>query len=175
MAMHSRESGFTLVELLIVVSIIGVLGATSMAIYRSARVRADESSAIATLQSITQAQFAYAQLCGKNRYAPSLVALTTPMPTTSQPFLSPDFGMDPLMKSGYGFTLGGTIVTDTTRTCTDDTPLETYQVTADPQRPGLSGNRYFATNTDRVLYEDTETFTGNMPESGAPPHGTELK
>ena len=174
MAIH-RQSGFTLVELLIVLSIVGLLGATSMAIYRSARVRADETSAIATLQAITQAQFAYAQLCGKSRYAPSLVALTTPMPTTSQAFLSPDFGMDPLVKSGYTFTLGGTIVTDTTRTCTDATPLETYQVTADPERPGLSGNRYFATNTDRVLYEDTETFTGNMPESGAPPHGTEMK
>ena len=175
MAIHRRQSGFTLVELLIVISIVGLLGATSMAIYRHARVRADETSAIATLQAITQAQFAYAQLCGKSRYAPSLVALTTPMPTTSQPFLSPDFGMDPLVKSGYIFTLGGTIVSDTTRTCTDATPLETYEVTADPERPGLSGNRYFATNTDRVLYEDTETFTGNMPESGAPPHGTEMK
>ena len=175
MAIH-RQSGFTLVELLIVLSIIGLLGATSMAIYRSARVRADETAAIAAMQAITHAQFAYAELCGKSKYAPSLVALTTPMPTTSQPFLSPDFGMDPLVKSGYTFTLGGTIVPDAAlRTCTDATPLETYQVTADPERPGLSGTRYFATNTDRVLYEDTETFTGNMPESGPPPHGTEMK
>ena len=176
MAIHSRQSGFTLVELLIVLSIVGLLGATSMAIYRNARVRADETAAIATLQAITQAQFGYAQLCGKGRYAPSLVALTTPMPTTSQPFLSPDLGVDPLVKSGYTFTLGGTLVADAAlRTCTDATPLETYQVTADPERPGLSGTRYFATNTDRVLYEDTETFTGTMPESGAPPHGTEMK
>lgn len=176
MAIHSRQAGFTLVELLIVLSIVGLLAATSMAIYRNARVRAGESAAIATLQAITQAQFAYAQLCGKSRYAPSLAALTTPMPTTSQPFLSPDFGVDPLVKSGYTFTLGGTVVTDAAlRTCTDATPLETYQVTADPEKPGLSGVRYFATNTDRALYEDTETFTGNMPESGAPPHGTEMK
>jgi len=175
MAIHSRQSGFTLVELLIVVSIIGVLGATSMAIYRSARVRGNETVAVATLQGITQAQFTYAQLCGNQRYAPSLAALATPMPTTSQPFLSPDLGVDPLVKSGYTFTLGGTVVTDTGRTCTDATPVETYQVTADPERPGLSGSRYFATNTDRVLYEDTETFTGNMPESGPPPHGTEMK
>jgi hypothetical protein len=25
------------------------------------------------------------------------------------------------------------------------------------------------------LYEDAETFTGNMPESGPPAHGTEMK
>jgi type IV pilus assembly protein PilA len=167
--------GFTLVELLIVLAIVGLLAATSMAIYRSSRVRAGETTAVATLQAITQAQFAYAQLCGKERYAPSLAALTVPMPTSGQGFLSPDFGMDPLVKSGYRFTMGGTEVTDAGQTCTGATPLETYQVTADPERPGLSGIRYFGTNTDRVLYEDAETFTGNMPESGAPNHGAEMK
>jgi hypothetical protein len=49
-------------------------------------------------------------------------------------------------------------------------------VTAEPVRPGLSGNRFFATNTDRVLYEDAEkTFAADMPEKGAPSHGAELK
>jgi prepilin-type N-terminal cleavage/methylation domain-containing protein len=174
-AIHRRQSGFTLIELLIVLSIIGILGATSMAIYRNARVRGGETVAVATLQSITQAQFAFAQLCGNQRYAPSLAALTVPMPTTGQAFLSPDLGVDPLVKSGYRFTLGGTALTDTGLTCTGVTPVETYRVTADPERPGLSGVRYFATNTDRVLYEDVETFSPNMPESGPPPHGTEMK
>jgi prepilin-type N-terminal cleavage/methylation domain-containing protein len=170
-----RQSGFTLVELLIVLAIVGLLAATSMAIYRSARIRGGETTAIATLHAVTQAQFAYAQLCGNQRYAPTLAALATPMPSTNQPFLSPDFGFDPLVKGGYRFTLGGTEVTDAGQTCNGATPLQGFALTADPDRPGLSGIRYFATNTDRVLYEDSETFTGNMPETGAPPHGTEMK
>ena len=169
-------AGFTLIELLIVVAIVGVLASVSMALYRNARVRAGESAAIATLDAINQAQFAFAQLCGNQRYAPSLAALATAMPSTGQPFVSPDLGVDPLVKSGYQFTLAGTLVTDAGQTCTGITPVESYKLTADPSRPGLSGNRFFATNTDRVVYEDVEkTFATDMPEKGAPSHGAEMK
>src|SRR5690349_5349192 len=168
--------GFTLVELLIVVSIIGILLSVAMAIYRSARIRAGEASAITTLHAVNQAQFEFAQLCGNQRFAPTLVSLTTPMPSTGHGFLSPDMGADPLVKSGYQFTLAGTAVTDTGLTCMGGTPLESYQVTADPTSPGISGNRFFATNTDRVVYEDVEkTFAPDMPERGAPSHGVEMK
>ena len=170
------RAGFTLIELLIVIAIVGVLASISMALYRSARVRAGETTAVATLQAINQAQFAFSQACGNQRYAPSLASLTTPMPTTGQAFTSPDLGVDPLVKSGYQFTMAGTAVTDEGLTCTGGTPVESYQVTADPVRPGLSGVRYFATNTERVLYVDaTKTFAPDMPETGPPPHGAEMK
>jgi prepilin-type N-terminal cleavage/methylation domain-containing protein len=169
------DSGFTLIELLIVIAIVGVLASMSMALYRSARVRGGEASAVAALQAITQAQFAFAQACGNQRYAPTLASLATPMPTTGLGFLSTDLAADPLVKSGYTFVMAGTVVTDGGLTCTGLNPVVTYQVTADPERPGLSGIRYFATNTDRVVYEDEATFTANMPETGAPGHGKEVK
>jgi type IV pilus assembly protein PilA len=174
--LRTDPHGFTLIELLIVVAIVGILASVSMALYRSSRIRAGETTAVATLHAINQAQFAYAQLCGNQRFAPSLAALAAPMPSTGQPFVSPDLGMDPLVKSGYQFTMAGTAVTDSGLTCTGLTPVESYQVTADPERPGLSGVRFFATNTDRVVYADAEkTFAADMPEKGAPTHGAEMK
>jgi prepilin-type N-terminal cleavage/methylation domain-containing protein len=171
----SDDSGFTLIELLIVIAIVGILASISMALYRSARVRGGEASAISTLHAITQAQFAFAQACGNQQYAPTLASLATPMPTSGQGFLSTDLGADPLVKTGYIFVMTGTVVTDAGLTCTGLNPVATYQVTADPERPGLSGNRAFGTNTDRVVYEDLATFTANMPETGAPGHGKEVK
>jgi len=171
----TRAAGFTLIELLIVMSIIGILGSVAMVGYRGARVRGAEASTVAALQAITQAQFAFAQACGNQRYAPNLASLGKRMPTTGQGFLSPDLAVDPLTKSGYTFLMSGTVVTDDGLTCTGDLPVLTYQVTADPVRPGVTGFRYFGTNTDRVLYEDAATFTANMPETGAPGHGREAK
>jgi prepilin-type N-terminal cleavage/methylation domain-containing protein len=171
----TTADGFTLVELLIVIAIIGMLASIGMAAHRHARVRGGEASAIASLGSINQAQFAFAQACGKQRFAPTLAALGTPMPATGQGFLSPDMAADPLTKSGYQFTMAGTVTGDGSLSCVGVAGVEGYQATADPMTPGVTGSRFFATNTDRVLYEDQVTFTGNMPEAGAPGHGVELK
>ena len=176
-ARHGNASaGFTLIELLIVLAIIGIVAAAAMVGYRSARVRGNETAALASLHSINRAQFAFSQTCGNLRFSPTLVGLGIPMPTTGQAFLSPDMtGADPLIKSGYQITLKGTEVTDVGQTCNGLTPVASYQMTADPMNPEVSGIRYFGTNTDRVVYEDAAPFTGNMPETGAPGHGAEVK
>jgi prepilin-type N-terminal cleavage/methylation domain-containing protein len=174
-----RDSrGFTLIELLIVLAIVGVLLSIAMAGYSAARVRGHEATAVSTLDSINKAQFAYAQTCGNQRYAPTLVSLGLPVPGSGAPFLSPDLAQpDPLMKSGYFIRMAGTepVDEDTRRGCTDATPVPAYQVTADPVNPGVSGNRYFGTNLERVIFEDQATFMGNMPETGPPAHGREIK
>ena len=168
--------GFTLIELLIVVAIVGILASISMAVYRHARVRGAEVAVIAALTAINQAQFAFAQACGNQRYAPTLVSLGMVMPSTGHAFLSPDLTVsDPLVQGGYQYVMTGTEGTDSGLTCTQQTPLASYQITADPIRPGLSGTRWYATNTDRVVFEDTVSFVGNMPETGDPSHGTQIK
>jgi prepilin-type N-terminal cleavage/methylation domain-containing protein len=167
--------GFTLVELLIVISIVGVLAAIAMAAYRHARVSGSEAATIAGLAAINQAQFTFAQTCGSQRYSPTLAGLGVPAPTTGQAFLSADMTADPLIKSGYQYVMSGTVVPDAPQTCNGLAPVSTYKVTADPTMPGIAGIRFFATNTDRVVFADTATFTADMPETGAPGHGTEVK
>jgi prepilin-type N-terminal cleavage/methylation domain-containing protein len=171
-----NQRGFTLVELLVVIIIVAVLLAISVVLYRGARVRGGESAAIATLDTINQAQFAFMQTCGNQRYAPTLASLGTPMPRGGSPFLSPDLTTGEIVvKGGYSFQMSGTPVTDDSRTCTDVTPVVSYQVTADPIVAGLTGSRYFGTNTERVIYEGLETFLGKMPETGAPEGGREIE
>jgi prepilin-type N-terminal cleavage/methylation domain-containing protein len=169
----AASSGFTLVELIIVVAIVGILASISMGIYLHARVQGNEASAVATLVAVNQGQFAFAQACGNQHYAATLAGLAIPMPSTGSAFLSPDLTMEPLLKSGYQFAMGGTPLNLEYKSCTGEALLEHYFVTADPLHAGLSGVRFFGTNGDRVVFADAATFVGTMPETGPPPHGTE--
>jgi prepilin-type N-terminal cleavage/methylation domain-containing protein len=172
-----RDSrGFTLIELLLVVLIIGILLTISVANYRQARLRGAETAAIGALSAINRAQFAYMQTCGHQKFAPSLTVLGKPNPATSEAYLSPDLtASDEVLKSGYRILMEGTEVEAPMVTCTGDTPLESYHATADPLVPGSTGRRFFGTNVDRVIYEHQESFTGNMPDSGAPKVGQEIR
>ena len=172
-----RDSrGFTLIELLLVVLIVGILLAFAVANYQQARIRGAETSAIGALSAINRAQFAYKQTCGNQKFAPSLTALGKPNPATSEAYLSPDLTeSDEVVKSGYRIFMEGTEVEEPVPTCTGDTPLESYHATADPVSPGHSGRRFFATNVDLVIYEHQESFSGKMPDRGAPDIGQEVR
>ena len=183
--------GFTLVELLIVIAVVSILFAIAAPWVLSARRTAHETSAIHSLDAINEAQVAYKEHCGRGQYAVSLTGLGMPMPTTGQAFLSPDLtSADEIVKSGYRIVM--------TRDVPSAAPLEgdsagehpefadrqgcngagtwpIYVVTADPIQPGVTGGRFFGTNTDRVIYESAETLVGKMPPKGAPAGAAELR
>lgn len=171
-----RDSrGFTLVELLLVIAIIGILATISIANYQYARLRGSETAAVGALSAINKAQFAYMQTCGRQKFAPSLTSLGKPNPGSNSPFLSPDLtAADQVEKSGYRIQMSGTQVLEPIQTCTGDTPVESYQITADPVVENTTGKRYYGTNITLVIYESAETLTGKMPETGVPPLGQEI-
>ena len=170
------DSGFTLIELLVVMAIVALLASMAMFGYRHARIRSAEASAVATLTTINRGQFMFMQSCGRNRYAPTLLTLASPAPGDAHGFISADLGVpEGLQKSGYWFQMTGTAATEGEQTCTGAVPLDRYRLTADPLNPGLSGSHFYGTNTDRIIYEDLASFANDMPESGPPGHGTEIK
>lgn len=172
-----RDSrGFTLVELVVVMAIIAILVSISVPVYFQSRMRANEASATSTLNVVNNAQHAFAQTCGRQRFAPTFVVLGKPVPGQSDPFLSADLAVaEQFLKSGYLFRMGGTPAADGTPCCTGDIPTDGYQVTADPTNPGTTGGRFFGTNTTVVLFAHTESLFERMPETGNPELGSEIR
>jgi type IV pilus assembly protein PilE len=174
----AAERGFTLIELMIVLAIIGVLLAIAFNQYRGMQARGNDASATASMRSIAAAQWQFALTCGNMKYASTLPALGQPVPSTGHAFLSPDLtsSAEPFEKSGYKFQMTAKPVESGTPACNGTVPADGYAVTADPINPMVTGTHFYGLNADRVIYvDDEQTFTGNLPESGPPRHGGEVK
>jgi len=140
-----QPNGFTLMELLIVISIILILMLMAIPTMGNMKKHANETSAIQSLHAISMAEIQYESTYPANGYACTLAALGgdpnsgAPSPAAAQ-MLQGDLASG--FKSGYIFTIG-----NCTKVSINGTDRITgYTVTAVPQTVGKSGDRGFCSD-----------------------------
>jgi type II secretory pathway pseudopilin PulG len=176
--MRDNEAGFTLIDLIFVIAIIGVVCAIAVPALLRARMTAQASSAIADMRILNSSQLSYAITCGSGFYAPDMPTLGVPPPASSIGFLSADLASAvTVLKSGYNITMEGTPVAAAPAGCSGlgaGQGAPAYKAGADMVTPAPV-QRFFATNAQGVIYEDTASMYAAMPESGVPGTGVPIQ
>lgn len=147
-----KQAGFSLIELLIVVTIILVLAAMALPNFFRSKMSANEASAVASLRTVNTAQTTYAITYPTVGYADELTKLAEP---TSGSVSANNAGLidwvlgcaaQPCEKSGYMLSIINA----------QGTPVTGYDIIATPKVQGQSGIRTFCSNqVPTVKYDPT--------------------
>lgn len=148
--MRSKQAGFSLIELLIVVAVILVIAAIAIPNLLRSRMAANEASAVASVRSINTSQVVYQSTYGPG-FAPNLLDLSdggTPancvspaLPTSTSSCLI-DSVLATGIKAGYRFTYGP---------ISGGAAVTSYTVNGDPLTTGGSGQRHFFSDDTLVI------------------------
>ena len=125
----TRENGFSLIEILIVITLIGIIAAIAIPVTTNSQIAANESSAISSVRTLTTGEFTYLTTVGNFQYG-ALADL--------QGADIVDSRLGSGTKQGYNFVVvpnGSTMFT----------------VNANPVLPGTSGRNYFYADATGVI------------------------
>lgn len=124
-----KRAGFTLVEIMIVVAIIALLAAIAIPNLLRARLNANESAAIAAMQTLSTAAQSYRSA------NPTYPAVLTNLSSATPPYIDSVLGSG--AKQGYNFALTGL--------------TNAFTATASPSTVGTTGSRYFFVDESGVV------------------------
>lgn len=138
------DSGFSLVELLIVVAIILIIAAIAIPNLLRARISANESSAAASMRSISTAELTYRLANPTIGYA-DLPTLGGPVNCVSSPVTACmiDSVLSTGSKSGYTFVA--------TPSSTGGGVMDQYLITSVPQTLNVTGTKGYCVIEDHVI------------------------
>ncbi|MGH9374198.1 MAG: prepilin-type N-terminal cleavage/methylation domain-containing protein [Vicinamibacterales bacterium] len=174
-----NQDGFTLIDMLFVVALIGLLSTLAIPGLMRARNAAQSASALGTIRLVNSAQLSYAITCGLGFYSPDFPTLTVKPPHATEAFLAADLATGPtFLKSGYNFSMAGTPQPGAPASCNGlaaGAAAPAYALIADQLDATPTKGRFFGTNADGAIYEDTSSLAATMPEAGAPPQGEPIK
>jgi type IV pilus assembly protein PilA len=140
---RTHEQGFSLIELLIVVAIIGIIAAIAIPNLLASRKAANEASAISALRTLSSAEMTYRETYGSGATYASLAGLRTVNLIDS---VLADATTVATPKSGfvYQITLSA---------------ADTFYVVGAAPASTMTGGRRFSTDTPGVIYYDTTSLT----------------
>jgi prepilin-type N-terminal cleavage/methylation domain-containing protein len=134
-----KRKGFTLVEIMIVVAIIALLAAIAIPNLLRARLNANESAAIAAMQTLVSSATSFR--AANPQYPTNLGCLTAVAP----PYIDTQLGCAnaTCLKQGYNFALVGA--------------TNSFTATAQPENTGITGVRSFFVDSSGVIRYCTGT------------------
>jgi prepilin-type N-terminal cleavage/methylation domain-containing protein len=156
---NSKEKGFSLIELLIVVAIILIIAAIAIPNLLRSKMAANEASSVATLRTYNTSIVAYETTYGS---APTtnlseLGPSTTPSSTAAD-LVDNLIGVAVPSKSGYTFTY-------TPGTAAANGSVYSYTIIANPTSPNVTGQRTFFTDQSGVIRQRTNGTTATATDT----------
>lgn len=147
--MRNQQKGFSLIELLLVVSIILIVSAIAVPNFLRSRMRANEASAVASVRAITTAAMTYSITYPDLNFPATLAVLGSATPCTGSSASSAgacliDEVLASGTKSGYLFVWTGD----------GQVPSVAFTLTAGPQAVGSSGQNMYCTDQSGLIRFD---------------------